>query len=517
MMMVYFYILKKRISKKILMNIFLQKNRKKISFAIIIMCLFLLPTATNAYTINNAYGNYTDCDTMTKGIFIVWWDKDFNYGPTANLMLDSMIAYRTTCVNKLGMQDPMITQNGAYCNIYIHTPGNTADFFSVNYPAWGNGVGGDVNGNAFMTLPNFVLDANYAGGRWRNLAHETFHIFQTRGMWDVTPGIYNTNDSGWFVEAMANWFSYNRYPNEINSFVESEILVRTPHVPLWLAWSNLPSYYPNNWQRQVHQYALSTYLYYLNTKAGVSDSTLASVFYSGTTLTPQEYLFNQLGAANLRNHFIDCAAHMTNGFDFLLPAQHAAAKNEWNTYAALLDNNQYIKTYINTGSNGWVRPADSITTNAWSFNTYKLKNTNTQTYTFEINGDAKGNYGDNAYFQGKLLVQNSFTGSSFYNVNMSNDYQGSLIVNLTPSDTAVFFIIASMPKVFKDTNATFQLFPYEMRISEGNTTASDDVYKYTTPLEIGRMNMLGQKIGKQEIGLQIIYYNNGSCEKVMVK
>lgn len=502
------------------MNLILQTTKKKISVAVILTCLFLLPFIVKAqYTINSVHANLTQCDTMTRGIFVIWWDKDFNYSVQANVMLDSMQAYRNTCVNHLGMQDPLSALNGYYCNIYIFTPGNPADFFAANYPAWGNGVGGDINGYPFMTLPIFVLDSNYAGanGRWINLAHETFHIFQSHGMWDITPGIYLTDDGDWFVEASANWFAFIRYPNYVRSFVESEILVRTPHVPLWLGWWNRPSFYPNNWQRQVHQYALSTYLYYLTNNVGITDSNLISVFYSGTNLTPQEYMYNQIGGAALRNHFIDCAAHMTNGFDFILPSQHVAALSEWNTYADPLDDNQFIQTYTNIGSGGWYQPVDSLTTNAWSFNTYKLLNTNTQTYTFEINADVTGTYGGSSYFQGKVLVQNSVTGASFHDLVMSNNYQGSLTLNLTPNDTAASFIIASMPEVFVDINATFQLFPYQMRISLGMNSGISETVKPILKFEIARYNILGQKIDKNVGGLHIVLYNDGSTKKVFIQ
>jgi hypothetical protein len=502
------------------MKIIIQAIKKKISGLVILTCLLLLPSITKAYTIKSVHGNLSQCDTMTRGIFIVWWDSDFNYTAKANLMLDSMLAYRNTCLNKLGMKDPLSAQDGFYCNIYIHTPGNKSDFFSTNYPSFGNGVGGDTNGYPFMTLPIFVLDANYAGnalGRWINLAHETFHIFQTHGMWDITPGIYLTDDGGWFVEASANWFAYDRYPNNIRSFVESEILVRTPHVPLWLGWSNLPKYYPNNWQRQVHQYALSTYLYYLTNNVGITDSNLVSIFYSGTKLTPQEYMYNKIGGAALRNHFIDFAAHMTNGFDFLSPAQHTSSQNEWKSYADPLDNNQFIKTYKNSGSNGWFRPVDSLTTNAWSFNTYKLVNTTSQTYTFELKADVKGTYGDASYFQGKVLVQNSSTGSSFHNLTMSNNSQGSLSLNLTPNDTAAYFIIASMPKVFNDANPKFQLFPYQMRISTTPPLSVSETEVIIPPkFEIARYNVLGQRVDKSIGGLQFVLYNNGSTDKVYI-
>jgi hypothetical protein len=99
------------------MNLRLQTLKKKISFVIILSCLMLLPSLTKAYTINSVSGNLTECDTMTRGIFIIWWDNDFDYSVTADLMLDSMLAYRNTCLNNLGMHDPLNAQNGFYCNI----------------------------------------------------------------------------------------------------------------------------------------------------------------------------------------------------------------------------------------------------------------------------------------------------------------------------------------------------------------------------------------------------------------
>ncbi len=483
-------------------------NRKtKIAFTLV--CLTVIISSAKAqYTINSVHANVTSCDTMTRGIFIVWWDNDFNYSAQADVMLDSMLAIRNTCLDELLMEDPLSSQNGYYCNIYIHTPGNPLDTFNIF--GWGNGVGGDINGYPFMTLPYYVL------GDELNLAHETFHIFQTHGMWDVTPGIYSTDDGGWFVETSANWFAFNRYPSHMNAFVTSEIAVRIPQVPLWLGWLNLPDTYPDNWQRTVRQYGLGTYLYYLTEIAGLPDTAITSIFYSGTNLLPQEYLYNQIGSTNWRNYFIDCAAHMTNNFDFLLPAQADRARLEWNTYADPLDDNKFVQTYTNTGSDGWFRPNDSLTTNAWSFNTYKLLNTNLETYTFQINGDVEGTYGESSYFQGKILVQNSISGASFHDVIMSSDYEGLLSLDLTPNDTAVYFIIAAMPAYFDDPYPTFQLFPYEMKITIGNITDIPEI-EITSPIyEVARFNILGQKIDKKTQGLQIILYDNNTTQKIYV-
>jgi hypothetical protein len=485
-----------------------QFSKRVFLFLLLVSSFCALPNFSKAFTINTIHANLTDCDTMTKGIFIVWWDKDYNYATQANAMLDSMLAYRQDCLGNLGMQDPLSAQDGFYCNIYIHTPNVTNDFFTTNFPAWGNGVGGDTNGYPFMTLPSFII------GDFRNLAHETFHIFQTHGMWDLTTGIYNTNDGGWFIEASASWYIARRYPNANNAFIDAEVLNRIPQVPMWMGWINFPTYYPNNWQRQGHQYAMSAFLYYLTSQAGINDSAMLAVIYSGTTITPQEYLFNQIGGAAFRNHFINCAARITNNFDFILPAQYATAKAEWNIYASPLDDNQFVKTFNNTGSNGWFKPVDSITTTAWSFNKYKLRNSIDQTYKFAINGDAVGDYGGKAYFQGKVLVKNSVTGASFHDVVMSNDYQGELLLHLTPTDTAAYFVIASMPAIFTDSNATFQLFPYQMNISAVPTTIQNATLATKPKTEVARYNAHGQIITKNTSGLQIVLYNDGSVEKI---
>ncbi|MFT5386577.1 MAG: hypothetical protein ACI81W_003990, partial [Saprospiraceae bacterium] len=123
----------------------------------------------------------------------------------------------------------------------------------------------------------------------------------------------------------------------------------------------------------------------------------------------------------------------------------------------------------------------------------------------------------NAYFQGKVLVQNSVTGASFHDLIMSNDHQGSLSLNMSPDDTALYFIIASMPEIFQDSNPEFQLFSYEMNISLGSTTGISTLETSDSKLEIARYNYLGQSINKNTGGLQIILYEDGTSEKIFLR
>ena len=71
-----------------------------------------------------------------------------------------------------------------------------------------------------------------------------------------------------------------------------------------------------------------------------------------------------------------------------------------------------------------------------------------------------------------------------------------------------------MPEIFEDVNNTFQMFPYEMRISLGNTSEIVESENFSSKSEISRYNLLGQKVKKEVPGFQIILYDNGSREKV---
>jgi hypothetical protein len=461
--------------------------------------LLSFSAAQSQLTINSEFGNLIDCDTLTSGIYIVWWDNDWNYEDDASILLDYMNVYRDVCLNELNMQDPPNPIDGYYYNVYLHQQG---DIFP---DGWGNGQGTDSNGYPYLTLP---IGAH---NDWINVAHETFHVFQYSGN---SPGFEYSGDSQWYIEAAANWFAAIQNSGADRAFVEAESLVRLPHVPLWLSYDNFPPSYPQNWQRYVHQYALALLFYYLSEHTDVPDNIITDGLYAGTTELPQEYFFNQIGGSVFRSHFIDWAAHMTNGFDFLPQNQIDEFENEWNVYADPNDDNEFIEVFENDGSDGWIRPNDDRITTGWSFNTYKLINEGTESYTFDLNGDPTGSHETPSYFQGKLVVQNTSSGTSFYDLNMSTDQQGSLTLNLTPDDTAVYFIIASMPEYFTDVD---QLFSYEMNISRGVLGIEDPQRDQTNKNVIGRFDILGRKVSEDTKGIQFIIYEDGSTKKIYNK
>lgn len=473
------------------------------------------------YTINDTFADQNECQYMTRDAFIVWWDNDFDYSAEVDVLLDQIITYRIECLNVLNMMDPPSIIDGYYQNIYLHGDGG---YFDSN--GWGNGVGTDSNGYPFYTMPYNLFDDTIT------IAHEIFHLYQYSSN---SPGFEYASDSQWYIEASANWYGARQDFTAERAFIESESLVRLPHVPFWLSYDNFPSTYPENWQRYVHQYALNLYLYYLTEVVGVSPNIISEGFYMGLTERPQEYLFNEIGASEYRNHFIDWSARMTNDFDFITEIQKLANEQEWLTYADSDDDNEYTAVFDSNGSNGWYQPGNDYITNAWSFNTYKLENTSTASYTFDINGETNGTFGSLSYFQGKVLVKDNSGNSTFYDLDMTDETQGSLTIDVTNLDTDIYFIIASMPEYFEEINQDFQQFPYQMRITNNiletsNFDSINSIKAYPNPVEntlqlefqeiknkvdIELYSTLGQRVfsktyfNKKEIQINFSNINNG--------
>lgn len=400
---------------------------------------------TDLYLVQSEFGDSISCDMMAQGIFLVWWDNKNDLSEEASILLDSMMAYREISLDTMEMRDPPNPEDGFYFNVYLHEQGDV-------FPnGWACGVGTDTFGYPYMTLPIGVL------GDWVTISHEAFHVFQYNS---DAPGFEGV-DIFWYIEASANWFAAITHPDHPNAFVEAMTLVKVPHVTMWLGYDNYPSYYPDNWQRYCHQYAMALFLYYLTEVEGMPYSLICNGFYNGSScpqdLNPQEYLFQSEFVEDLRTSFMNWAAHMTNGFDFILPAQVETAELHWNSYADPEDDNQFTKIFDYTSPSGWYGPPDSIATTAWSFNTYKVLNAGDDAYSFTIQGSEIGSMGDPAFFRGKIVVQNTFSETRFYDLEMQSEFYGTLTVDVSQADTALYFIVGSLPEIFSGSE---QVFPY---------------------------------------------------------
>lgn len=429
---------------------------KPFAFSMLIIPLFITQAmaGTDDYMVKSQFGDPVSCGMLPGGVFLIWWDVQNDLMEEAAELLDSLAIYRESLLYEFDMMDPPNVRDGYYFNIYLHEPGD------VFPEGWGCGVGTDCYGYPYMTLPIGVL------GNWLTVAHETMHVFGYSG---DAPG-FNHPDANWYTEAGANWFAAYSYPDQPNTFLEAESLVRLPHVSMWLAYMNFPEYYPQNWQRYVHQYGMALFLYYLTHVRDVPIELIFEGKYNppdGQTqdLLPQEYLYYNFPAGydGLREMFVDWATHITNDFDFILPSQRETAENEWNYCADPEDDNEFTQIYEDAGSGGWYRPPDSLTTTAWSFNTYKVLNSGDNLYYFQLVGDPWGSSGDPALFRGKVLVRNEIFGARFYDLQMVSNTMGSITLEVTDDDSVLCFIVASVPDVFTDVE---QVYSYQIRIEK---------------------------------------------------
>ncbi|MCX6180645.1 MAG: T9SS type A sorting domain-containing protein [Bacteroidetes bacterium] len=428
----------------------------RLTAAIVLLCFSQANSFAQKYTIHSEYGNLSECDTMSKGPILLWWDKDFPL-PKAKMILDSMKSYMDECRKDLNMKYPPNVLAGAYVNVYAYNTNCYLSKFVSGY-----GVGTENASNAYRG-PFFSSSADYLPSNYGNMAHETFHLMQYN---QTSPGYVYSGNSMWYTEACASFYAITRYPTLDAVYAGALALRKIPQVPMWLSYENLrASSYPDNWQRNVHQYTMDLFFQYMYTKKNVYKKIFTEGYYTGTSLLPQQYIASKVGINNLRAYFTEFAAKMHNNFDFLTASQLTEAQYHWNTYSDSKDVNEFTQEFTDKGTTGWFTPSSDKVTTGWSFNTYKISNTKNTTYKFEINGSAKGSYGDASHFKGKILVRNSNGSAKYYDVPMNNNIQGELTLAVSSKDYEIYLIVASVPDRMDDDKAEFQTYNYQVKIS----------------------------------------------------
>ncbi|MCF7674519.1 MAG: hypothetical protein K9N23_11180 [Akkermansiaceae bacterium] len=76
------------------------------------------------YTIKSTYATPETCAYKTQGVFIVWWDKNFDYATQAADTLETLAAVRDECLGTYHMSDPPNPLAGYYYDVHKIT--NTA-------------------------------------------------------------------------------------------------------------------------------------------------------------------------------------------------------------------------------------------------------------------------------------------------------------------------------------------------------------------------------------------------------
>lgn len=396
------------------------------------------------FTINSTWATTATANHLIDGPYIIWWDLSQNFSTHATNVLANLKEVRNRCW-AYGMWDTPTNRSGYYQNVYLTSVGDT-----LSWPTGINGIRTDDNG-----FPYFSTPGSYDSSQ--NHYHEGFHLFQYSGN---SPGILQTSTGNvWFVEASANWFARLEF---FEGLTTVSAIWSNPQLPMWRSWNanNAEPWEPQNWNREVQQYARESFLYYLTEFKGVSRDTIAGSFYAGTSLLPQEYLSSQIGAANFRQYFTEWTAHNAAYFDYFSRAQWNESLNELNNVGDPNDINPYIATYTDAGTGGaWVSPPSNLTPRSWGYNLYRIINSATVNYTFTLDGGATGTEGAASRFSGTVVVLDA-AGNQFHSLTMTTNTAGSVTVAVPASASEVFLVVNAIPDQFNGN----QNYPYQVKI-----------------------------------------------------
>lgn len=407
----------------------------------------------NDYEIKATFANPETCHYKTRGIFILWWDKNFDYSQQAEETLDTMMEVQKECVEMWNMSNPPNPLAGYYYNIYIHSPG---DLFKDR--KWGMGQGTDSNGFPFLTLP-----LGYAKKGSPGIYHEGLHIFQYLAN-KFSPEYTYTGDGKWIIEASANWNAASKHRNDKNDYITASTITANPQLPMWYTYENREEGDEKNWQRINHLYGIHTFLNYLTDVCKEPAGVILEGFYSGTNDLPQEYMSKRIGAEKFADYFADNAAHNVSGFPHFPAGVEERSARELKNYGKAYDIHDIVKTFNNEGSEGqWIRPGKPFVTRGWSYNVYKINNNQDATYSFQLKGDKVGSEGAEAAFRGRIVVRTGKE-SRVEPLKMTSDTDGSGQVSVKASDAAVYLLVVSTPRFFRGN----QTYSYEVLIECGS-------------------------------------------------
>jgi len=402
------------------------------------------------YRIKATFANPETCSYATRGIFIIWWDKQCDYRRQAEEALDTFVEVQKECVETWHMSDPPGPLAGYYYNIYLF---NGSDCFKEH--KWGMGQGTDTNGFPFLTLPLGSAKSGSPG-----IYHEGLHIFQYLAK-DVSPMFTYTGDGKWIIEASANWYAARKHPGHKEDYITASTITANPQLPMWYTYENREEGDEKNWQRINHLYGIHTFLNYLTDVRHEPAGVVLEGFYAGTKDLPQEYLSRRIGADKFADYFADFAAHNVSGFPHFPPGVEERAARELKDYGNPRDIHDVVRTCTNEGTGGaWVRPPKEFATRGWSYNVYKINNSTDATYTLQLKGDSKGSEGAPAAFRGRIVVR---TGRDFRvePLTMSSATDGSGRVTVKAPDEEVYLVVASTPPFFTGN----QIYSYQVLIN----------------------------------------------------
>jgi len=218
------------------------------------------------------------------------------------------------------------------------------------------------------------------------------------------------------------------------------------------------------WMYGVRQYGMHTLLQYLTKVAGVDRSIITDGFYTGTSLSPQEYLVSRVGDQTMRDYFADWAAHTAADMDYLTREQVERAyleitlAGDWGTFRPSVWGGE------NEGTGGWVGAPTQLRVRGWAYNVYNITTGGLGTaaiYTAHLQGVALGSEGGEARFHGRLVVMEGDGGVRVQPMEMeTGELTGVGSVSVLDSSQRVLLVVVSVPQTF----GTSQTYDYQVKI-----------------------------------------------------
>ena len=418
-------------------------------------------TYSRRFTIRNDYtNNTTNSNYLIRGPFVIWWEFGQNYQAQATTHLNDLERVRND-LWAAGMLDFTSIRGGHHLNLFLTGGSNPFGWVSG-----ANTISLDSSNYPYLYAVS-VGDSNV-------VVHEAFHGAQ----YSDNFGHQQLPDTIWFLETSAVW-----YPGVVGvgtNLVMSGTVSTNPHLPLWATYNNDESpAAPGSSYRTQRTYGLGAFLVYLTGTKNVSPGVISRFFSSDTPLTPQEYLYNQIGPANFRQYFTEWTAKDAAYQDYLSRAEWTQATDWVNTNGNPADIHRHIQTYTDSGTNGaWVSPPANLAPRGWASNVFRVINSSAATYSLQLNGDATGTDGAPSLFTGTAVVMTP-AGNQYVPFTMNNNTQGTVTVTVPASATEVFFVIDAVPAHFNGN----QTYPYQVKIDRNVGTtqliAAGSTWKYS--------------------------------------
>ena len=421
-----------------------------ISSSLLVESKFIPKISTNKSVISEHNCLSGDNPTVTDDMldfrasenFIVWWDKKWFHNNDAKEIIH-WAEFTYSKAIEYGMRSYI---ESALTNIYIHHVSNDSGNIDVFSDGWGQGAANcevaSIITHPYSTGNSIKIDSEFNVANLRkirinplfpklNVHHEVFHVMQQYASMNNT--FPYSGDFGWYTEATAEWFEV-KYRQSPDVWRHAPYYLLNPNLRLW----------DFTWDDNIlnkHRYGASLFLFYLEWNNIVEESFFGKSYYSGTSLTPQEYLYNNI--PNLNNHFLDFAGKAS-----VIDFQHSVPqiKIQKQIY---LDKTGGIDTQFelvlnDEGTDEVFTPSRKI--EGWAYQTIKLSTTKESKYTFKFNSNLTGSQGGVADFN--IIIVKEKAGE--FNYEKKYIEKDSIIFEfLSEVDTRYYFTIVNTPNKLK--------------------------------------------------------------------